>query len=151
MKEFHELLPVVVIGGVAGAFLGEYMAGGILIVLGLDNSEKLPIVGPHCATGMHGGRIFIRGEVPQENISEHITAVKELDSAIRKSFKDMCALTVKSSARALMKLCPCRSQSLFPLLRVRMQISTHPTDKTYAKFISAPHNAQLCAALFLSA
>ena len=80
MKEFHELLPVVVIGGVAGAFLGEYMAGGILIVLGLDNSEKLPIVGPHCATGMHGGRIFIRGEVPQENISEHITAVKELDS-----------------------------------------------------------------------
>ena len=78
MKEFHELLPVVVIGGVAGAFLGEYMAGGILIVLGLDNSEKLPIVGPHCATGMHGGRI--RGEVPQENISEHITAVKELDS-----------------------------------------------------------------------
>ena len=80
MKEFHELLPVVVIGGVAGAFLGEYMAGGILIVLGLDNSEKLPIVGPDCATGMHGGRIFIRGEVPQENISEHITAVKELDS-----------------------------------------------------------------------
>ncbi len=41
---------------------------------------NLPIVGPHCATGMHGGRIFIRGEVPQENISEHITAVKELDS-----------------------------------------------------------------------
>lgn len=40
MKEFHELLPVVVIGGVAGAFLGEYMAGGILIVLGLDNSES---------------------------------------------------------------------------------------------------------------
>jgi hypothetical protein len=32
-----------------------------------------------------------------------------------------------------------------------MQISTHPTDKTCAKFISAPHNAQLCAALFLSA
>ena len=42
--------------------------------------NMLPIVGPHCATGMHGGRIFIRGEVPQENISEHITAVKELDS-----------------------------------------------------------------------
>lgn len=81
MKEFHELLPVVVIGGVAGAFLGEYMAGGILIVLGLDNSGKAAdcrtaLVPPVCT----GGRIFIRGEVPQENISEHITAVKELDS-----------------------------------------------------------------------
>ena len=80
MKEFRQMRPVLVIGKNAGSFLGEYMAGGILIVLGLDNSEKLPIVGPHCATGMHGGRIFIRGEVPQENISEHITAVKELDS-----------------------------------------------------------------------
>lgn len=77
MKEFEHMHPVVVIGGVAGAFLGEYMAGGTLIVLGLGNPQALPLIGAHCATGMHGGRIFLRGAFPQENISEHI-AVREL-------------------------------------------------------------------------
>lgn len=79
MKEFETMQPVVVIGGVVGAFLGEYMAGGTLIVLGLYNSQKLPLIGAHCATGMHGGRIFLRGAFPQENISEHI-AVHELSA-----------------------------------------------------------------------
>ena len=83
MKEFEAMQPVVVIGGVAGAFLGEYMAGGTLVVLGLDNPEHLPIIGAHCATGMHGGRIFIRGKVPAENVSEHITVTTELDDKDR--------------------------------------------------------------------
>ena len=83
MKEFEAMQPVVVIGGVAGAFLGEYMAGGTLVVLGLDNPEHLPIIGAHCATGMHGGRIFIRGKVPAENDSEHITVTTELDDKDR--------------------------------------------------------------------
>lgn len=77
MKEFRQMHPVVVIGGVVGAFLGEYMAGGTLIVLGLGNTQNLPLVGAHCATGMHGGRIFLRGAFPPENISAHI-AVREL-------------------------------------------------------------------------
>lgn len=75
MKEFREMQPVVVIGGTVGAFLGEYMAGGTLVVLGLDRADTHPIVGAHCATGMHGGRIFVRGEVPQENLSEHIAVL----------------------------------------------------------------------------
>ena len=33
-----------VIGGRAGSFLGEYQAGGVIVVLGLTESEK-PIVG----------------------------------------------------------------------------------------------------------
>ena len=74
MKEFEEMHPTVVIGGTAGAFLGEYMAGGTLIVLGLYNTLNRSNVGIHCATGMHGGKIFIRGGVPSENVSEHITA-----------------------------------------------------------------------------
>lgn len=78
MKEFENMQPSIVIGGVAGAFLGEYMAGGILVVMGLNNDFNQPVVGAHCATGMHGGRIFIRGDVPLENISENITAIKEL-------------------------------------------------------------------------
>lgn len=82
MKEFEKQHPVVVIGGVAGAFLGEYMAGGTLVVLGLHNPQDAPLIGAHCATGMHGGRIFLRGDFPQENISEHI-AVHELSAADR--------------------------------------------------------------------
>lgn len=82
MKEFEQMQPVVVVGGIVGAFLGEYMAGGTLIVLGLENPYNQPLVGAHCATGMHGGRIFLRGAFPKENISEHIS-VLELDEKDR--------------------------------------------------------------------
>ena len=34
MKAYGDKLPVMVIGGKAGSFLGEYQAGGIIIVLG---------------------------------------------------------------------------------------------------------------------
>jgi len=58
MKEYKEKRPVIVIGGKVGSFLGEYLAGGLIIVLGIG-SENVP-VGNFTGTGMHGGRIFIR-------------------------------------------------------------------------------------------
>lgn len=79
MKEFETMHPTVVIGGIAGAFLAEYMAGGTLVVLGLNKGDNEEIVGSHCATGMHGGKIFMRGKIPLENISPNIT-ISELDS-----------------------------------------------------------------------
>jgi glutamate synthase domain-containing protein 3 len=39
MKEYQGKKPVLVIGGTAQDFLGEYMAGGVLILLGLDLGE----------------------------------------------------------------------------------------------------------------
>ena len=63
MKEYENNKPIIVIGGQAGDFLGEYMAGGIIIVLGM-NSDPQNIIGNYCGTGMHGGRMFIYGEVP---------------------------------------------------------------------------------------
>ena len=47
MKEYKNLRPAIVIGGCAGSFLGEYMAGGIIIILGLDKprTPKLPGTG----------------------------------------------------------------------------------------------------------
>lgn len=62
MKQYKDKLPVLVVGGSAGSFLGEYLAGGYIIVLGL-NTDKCPISN-FCATGMHGGKIFIRGVLP---------------------------------------------------------------------------------------
>jgi glutamate synthase domain-containing protein 3 len=59
MKEYKEMSPVIVIGGKTGSYLGEYMAGGKIIVLNL--SENTQATGDYLATGMHGGVIYIRG------------------------------------------------------------------------------------------
>ena len=61
MKAYQEHLPVIVIGGRAGTFLGEYQAGGIIIVLGLNTDGK-PIVSNFPCTGMHGGKLFLRSD-----------------------------------------------------------------------------------------
>ena len=63
MKEYGEKRPVLVIGGRAGSFLGEYQAGGRIVVLGLHTDDK-PIVGNFPCTGMHGGKMFLRGHAP---------------------------------------------------------------------------------------
>ncbi len=61
MKAYKDKLPVIVIGGSAGSFLGEYQAGGVIIVLGIGCTGDYP-VGYFCATGMHGGKIILRSE-----------------------------------------------------------------------------------------
>lgn len=59
MKSYMEHIPALVIGGKAGSFLGEYQAGGYIIVLGLNTCDHAP-VGRFPAAGMHGGKIFLR-------------------------------------------------------------------------------------------
>ena len=61
MKAYGDKLPVMVIGGRAGSFLGEYQAGGIIIVLGLTERSR-PIVSNFPCTGMHGGKLFLRSD-----------------------------------------------------------------------------------------
>ena len=61
MKQYGEHKPVIVVGGTAGCFLGEYLAGGVIAVLNLQNSPAP--VGEDMARGMHGGRIYVRGKV----------------------------------------------------------------------------------------
>ena len=59
MKAYREKSPVMVIGGRAGSFLGEYQAGGLIIVLNLETPDKR-IVGNFPCTGMHGGKMYLR-------------------------------------------------------------------------------------------
>lgn len=66
MKSYHDMFPTIIIGGKVGDFLGEYQAGGIIIVLGLG-IEGCP-VGHFCGTGMHGGEMFIRSEIPPKGL-----------------------------------------------------------------------------------
>ena len=81
MKEFEQMKPVLVIGRNAGSFLGEYMAGGPIVLLGLGMKRGEKLFGTHCASGMHGGKIFVRGSFPKENISPNIkvTALTDAD------------------------------------------------------------------------
>ncbi|MBM3699303.1 MAG: hypothetical protein FJW68_00065 [Actinobacteria bacterium] len=106
MKSYLDKFPVIVIGGRAGNFLGEYMAGGLIIVLGQQGSagsgpedlgedkniedtggkkfektyyfEKFystsssSVVGDFAGTGMHGGKIFICGDVDEYKIGKEV-------------------------------------------------------------------------------
>ena len=61
---------LLLIGGCAGPFLGEYQAGGTIVVLGLGRSG--PLLGPSACAGMHGGRIFLRGGAENLALPGHI-------------------------------------------------------------------------------
>ena len=73
MKAYKEKVPVMVIGGTAGSFLGEYQAGGVIVVLGLDAKDK-KIVGFFPCTGMHGGKMFLRSECRDIKFPSQVTA-----------------------------------------------------------------------------
>ena len=73
MKAYKEKKPVMIIGGHAGSFLGEYQAGGIIIVLGLT-SNKNHIVGNFPCTGMHGGKMYLRGNCKNIKFPTQVTA-----------------------------------------------------------------------------
>ena len=76
MKSYQKKEPVIIAGGCAGDFFGEYMAGGILVLLGLDNSDR-PFVGSYVGTGMHGGVIYLRGEFEKHQLGAEV-GVKEI-------------------------------------------------------------------------
>lgn len=85
MKSYGDKSPVLIVGGAAGSFLGEYQAGGLILVLGLGCEDRAPY-GYFCGTGMHGGRIVVRSDhipvnlpdqvVPQDLTADEIEALR---------------------------------------------------------------------------
>ncbi len=73
MKAYGDKLPVMVIGGKAGSFLGEYQAGGVIIVLGLTPGPR-PIVSNFPCTGMHGGKLYIRSDCKNLLLPQQVIA-----------------------------------------------------------------------------
>ena len=73
MKSYKEKVPLMIIGGRAGSFLGEYQAGGVIIVLNLDAPEE-KCVGEFPCTGMHGGRMFLRSSCDDIVFPDQVTA-----------------------------------------------------------------------------
>jgi len=94
MKSYLEKVPAIIIGGKAGNFLGEYMAGGIIIVLGIRDANnktnqinaRQSIVGDYVGTGMHGGTIYIRGEVEDYKLGREVNK-SSIDIADREILK----------------------------------------------------------------
>ncbi len=84
MKEYGDKKPVLVIGGTAQDFFGEYMAGGILILLGLNLNEGQHHKANFIGTGMHGGVIYLRGSVDDYQLGKEVgvAELEEKDSQI---------------------------------------------------------------------
>lgn len=93
MKAYKEKIPVMIIGGCAGSFLGEYQAGGVIIVLGLHKDGRR-IVGNFPCTGMHGGKMFLRGRCEDIHFPKQVTAkcaaADELEE-IREYLSEYCS------------------------------------------------------------
>lgn len=90
MKAYRDNKPAIVIGGKAGSFLGEYLAGGTIVVLGGDGGEQT--VGNFCGTGMHGGEIWVKAGKLPATLPPQVRAdrVNRLPCHIEKLVEEWC-------------------------------------------------------------
>ncbi len=73
MKGYKDKIPVLVVGGTSQDFLGEYMAGGKVVLLGLNvKRHRCHYVG----TGMHGGVMYIRGKIERHQLGKEVGIVE---------------------------------------------------------------------------
>ncbi|TXT66382.1 MAG: hypothetical protein BAJALOKI3v1_30040 [Promethearchaeota archaeon] len=103
IKEYKQKFPVVLIGGTAKDFLGEYMAGGLIIVLGLDIRDdgtvvesEYPICGGELGTGIHRGKIVLRTDEDLETrlgVGAKVYELKkETERTITPFIKEFCEI-----------------------------------------------------------
>lgn len=93
MKAYKDKIPLMVIGGCAGSFLGEYQAGGVIVVLGLTKGRR--IVSNFPCTGMHGGKMILRSDCSDVIFPDQVTArpanAEDLEE-IKAYVSEFCAL-----------------------------------------------------------
>jgi len=103
IKEYEHQYPIIVIGGTAGDFLGEYMAGGLIIALGLKSlsdgtitENNQSICGRELGTGIHRGKIILRTE---ENLESKLGVgakvyelMEETKKVIEPYIKEFCEI-----------------------------------------------------------
>jgi len=112
MREYAKERPFLVVGETADDYLGEYMAGGVVLVLNLSNSERP--ARNYVGTGMVGGRIYIRGKVgesqlgliPQrEDLLRYLHA-QTLDGSLSNEVYEQVAGATYPSPQLLSRLLP---------------------------------------------
>ncbi len=114
MKEYKDKKPVLVIGGTAQDFFGEYMAGGIVILLGLNLKEGERHKARFIGTGMHGGVIYLKGSVDDFQLGKEVgvAEVEEEDYQILQTFISEFAAHFGYNATEILKH---KFTKLFPL------------------------------------
>ena len=103
MKAYMDFKPVIVIGGRAGSFLGEYQAGGIIVVLGY--TDEGAIINNFCGTGMHGGKIYLRCNELPHRIPSQVRAEKlrgDSDGELKEIIEDYCKYFGDMNAKQLL-------------------------------------------------
>jgi glutamate synthase domain-containing protein 3 len=92
MKGYMNKKPYLVVGGTAQDFLGEYMAGGVLVVLGLSLKTEERHRARFVGTGMHGGIIYVRGEITHLGKEVKVMNVSKGDlDLIQSLVKEFCS------------------------------------------------------------
>ena len=76
MKEYLDKVPVLVIGGTAQDFLGEYMAGGRIVVFGLNLAPGEYHHANFMGTGIHNGAIYLRGPIRDYQLGKEVGVVR---------------------------------------------------------------------------
>ncbi|MDY7033938.1 MAG: FAD-dependent oxidoreductase [Thermodesulfobacteriota bacterium] len=96
MKAYKDKSPLVVAGGTAGDFFGEYMAGGTLVLLNRNNRQDLVCGGSDktLATGIHGGEIFIFGYT----VPEYLLGIGGVMDEVREEDRERLYSIVKEFA-----------------------------------------------------
>lgn len=79
MKEYGDSKPLLMIGETAGACLGEYLAGGTIIVL---NRRDEPDPVENVGVGQHGGVIYVRIATSDERNYEDVVEGSEIEAEI---------------------------------------------------------------------
>lgn len=104
MKAYQDAVPVIVVGGKTGSFLGEYQAGGLIVVLGMTENDR-PITGDFCGTGMHGGKIVLKtSEVPPglpAQVNARLATQEDMDE-IAPHIKEFCGIFGVNEEEALL-------------------------------------------------
>jgi len=113
MKEYEQKKPALVIGGTAQDFLGEYMAGGVLVLLGLDGGVPVAHTAKFIGTGMHGGAIYLRGRVEEYQLGKEVgvAALETADIAVLEKYVSEYAGYFGQDAAQILKHDFCK---LFP-------------------------------------
>lgn len=124
IKGYRDMIPVIIIGGTAGNFLAEYMAGGIIIMLRMfgrrnGNNSQPDFLG----SGIHGGTIYVRGEFDLKRLGKGVGIV-EYDDTDRRPLNQL----IREYAQDLNLNADEILNSPFTKLR---PISTRPYGKLY--------------------
>ncbi len=125
MKEYREKQPLLIAGGRAGSFLGEYQAGGTIVVLGLHGDAQTPPVGNSCSVGMHGGRLYLRTRTLPADLPERLIVCEAGDEEM------------KPILPALKEFCELFSEDLDEVLACPFQLITPDSRNPYKQLYAA--------------